>query len=414
MSTGVLIAVGAARFEPAVLEAIAGPDRHVVRRCVDVADLLATAASRQAQVAIVSANLGGLDTDVVARLGAEDVVVVGVTAEAASADEALLRQIGITWITTADDPASLGEIVGAATCDPVPDASTGRPARPEHSAQPTRRGRLVAVWGPTGAPGRSTVAVNLSAELARLEAPTLLVDADVYGGAVASMLGILDEASGLLAAARAANAGALNPPELARRACEVNRYLRVLTGIPRADRWTEVKTVLLRSILDSARRLAAYTVVDCAFSLELDEEITYDTAAPRRNGATLEALERADTIVVVGSADPLGLSRLIRSLAELAVMVPDAVPCVVINRVRPSLGWSHAEIASMLFQATGIEPTHALPCDYAACDKAILAGQSLVECAPEARLTRAVRALAGELAGVAVSAPSRRLSLRRR
>ena len=68
MSTGVLVAVGAADFEPSLLRAAEAGDVHVVRRCVDVADLLATAASGQADAALVSLGLRGLDLEVVERL----------------------------------------------------------------------------------------------------------------------------------------------------------------------------------------------------------------------------------------------------------------------------------------------------------------------------------------------------------
>ena len=61
--------------------------------------------------------------------------------------------------------------------------------------------------GSAGAPGRTTVAVNLAAELARLGQPTVLVDADTYGGCVAQSLSLLDEAPGLAAATRSAGLG---------------------------------------------------------------------------------------------------------------------------------------------------------------------------------------------------------------
>ena len=66
------------------------------------------------------------------------------------------------------------------------------------------------MWGPTGAPGRTTVAVGLATELARSGVHTLLADADVYGGVVAQVLGFLDEAPGLAAAVRLANNGQLD------------------------------------------------------------------------------------------------------------------------------------------------------------------------------------------------------------
>ena len=63
-------------------------------------------------------------------------------------------------------------------------------------------GRTLVVWGPAGAPGRTTVAVALASVLAGRGLRTTLVDADPYGGAVAQHLGVLDEVSGLLSAAR--------------------------------------------------------------------------------------------------------------------------------------------------------------------------------------------------------------------
>jgi Flp pilus assembly CpaE family ATPase len=404
VSTGILVAVGAAEFEPTVLSVAAGPDVHVVRRCVDVADLVAIAASRQAEVALVSARLRGLDAEVVARLRGEGVTVVGVIAEVSSADEALLRQLGIGYVASADDLVSLRELVIEAVRAPSATPLEGAPGDDPSGRQVrdhlARTGRIVAVWGPTGAPGRSTVALGVSAELARLATPTLLVDADVYGGAIAAMLGLLDDSSGLLAAARAANTGSLTAEVLARSAREVAPDLRVLSGLPRADRWTEVKAVLLRNILEVARSLAACTVVDCGFSLEFDEEISYDTSAPRRNGATAEALERADAVLVVGGADPVSLSRLIRAVHELKTVLPGVSPTVVVNRVRPSLGWSGEEIVSTVQKASGVHAIRLLPDDPPACDRALVHGRSLAECAPDSRLSKALSALATEVAGV--------------
>ena len=64
--------------------------------------------------------------------------------------------------------------------------------------------------GPAGARrGVTTVAVTFAAVLAARGRATVLVDADPYGGAVAQQLGVLDEVSGLLAAARLAATGGL-------------------------------------------------------------------------------------------------------------------------------------------------------------------------------------------------------------
>jgi Mrp family chromosome partitioning ATPase len=412
-STGLLIAVGAAPFEAELLAASEHGALHVVRRCVDVADVLATASARQAQVAVVSAQLRGLDATVVARLRHEGVAVLGLTVEPESADEARLRELGVSTVADAGQLHQLAALVA----DLADDERSSSPAQwggqadgggTDDDVPSTRTGRVVAVWGPAGAPGRSTVAAAMAAVAADLGRRTLLVDADVYGGTIAPMLGLLDEASGLLAAARAANHGELRQHVLVRQARAVNPTLRVLTGLPRADRWVEVGSVLMRRILDTAATVSDLTVVDTGFSLEADEELSYDTAAPRRNGATVEVLTRADVVLAIGGADPVSLGRLVRGIHDLRTAVPGVTPRVVVNRVRPSLGWSEHEVAEMIARATGLGVTATLPDDPAACDRALVTGTTLVECAPDSRLLRRVRSLTGELLGVREPARRRR------
>lgn len=444
-SLGVLVAVGATEFEARLLDSMKGHDVHVVRRCVDVADLIATASSRQAEVAVVSAALRSLDAEVVSRLRGEDVAVVGVTASATSADEALLRSLGVEVVVSTEVAAEVVEAlqeararqtdtssfdtgpVAGSTADQgvvlprAPGEATpglelagdGWSGRAQQLSSP-RRGRVLAVWGPAGAPGRSTVALGLASEVSSLGAHTMLVDCDVYGGSTAQLLGLLDESSGLLAATRAANVGTLQPRTLAAHARAVSPRLRVLTGIPRADRWAEVRPALLRQVVTASRALADMTVLDCGFSLELDEEISYDTTAPRRNGATVSALEQADLVLVVGAADPVGLGRLVRALSELAVVLPQCLPYVVVNRMRATLGWSSDEIRSTLEQSVRTGAVVFLPQDQAACDRALVHGKLLGEVAPKSKLTQSLAALAAELTGVRRPARQQRGAFSRR
>ena len=81
-------------------------------------------------------------------------------------------------------------------------------------------------------------------------------------------------------------------------------------------------------------------MIDCGFSLEDDDDLGYDMIAPGRNAATLTALRSADRVVAVGSADPVGISRLIRELPRLVeVLEPEATARVhvVANRLRDGL-----------------------------------------------------------------------------
>ncbi len=417
-SIGVLVAVGSAAFEAELLAAADRGRLHVVRRCVDVPDLLATAATRQAEAAVVSAQLRGIDATVVARLQREEVQVLGVTTgdEDATADEARLRRLGVHRVFDAGRLDLLEELVddactatSAANPSATWDAADRVDERSEPAAEPPAP--VLAVWGPTGAPGRTTVSCGIAAAVAGLGRRTLLVDADVYGGSVAAMLGLLDESSGLLAASRAANHGELRQDVLIRSARAITPTLRVLTGLPRADRWVEVGSILIRRVLDTAAQVSDAVVVDCGFNLESDEELSYDTVAPRRNGATLEVLERADTVVAVGGADPVSLGRLIRGVHDLRSALPGVTPRLVLNRSRASLGWSDAEMAAMVTRATGLSVTATLPADPTACDHALVHGRTLGECAPESRLTRRLAALAAEL--FRLSPPARPVRRRR-
>jgi MinD-like ATPase involved in chromosome partitioning or flagellar assembly len=407
------------------------PSVRVVRRCVDVPDLVATAASGQARAVLLSADLRRLDRDTVARLHLAGLAVLGVVP--ADDDEAGRRLValGVARIVAADAPAGdvsaavLDELAVRAGTAPV-TGGFGSPATalpvlpdaalPDSEGMPAAgTGRLVAVWGPTGAPGRTTLAVNLAAEAAAAGRTTLLVDADTYGGVVAQVLGLLDEAPGLAAATRSASTGRLDLTTLAGHARQVSPHLRVLTGVARADRWTELRVSALEVVLALCRSLAAVTVVDCGFCLEQDEELSFDTAAPRRNGATLAVLAAADTVVAVGAADPVGLQRLVRALPELRDAAPAAELCVVVNRVRASAAGPEPErqIRLALHRYAGVADLVVVPDDAAALDAALLQGRALVDAAPSSPARQALRHLAAHVAGLPPAPPVRRWWRRR-
>lgn len=458
----------------------------LARRCADVSELLSVAEAGVGQCAVVSADLRGLDLDVVARLRAAGLRVVGVLPGGDEPAERRLRQLSVRVILPVESsPESFAEAIagegggeedrleravradsadggadrpgdhsapaggsggkggpvddgrvphGAADPRPATDgnwaddwvvggpgwqpaghvslASSGGPATQNRESDElgadaafdadtagadgaVPRGRIIAVWGPTGSPGRTTVAVTLAAELASRGEGVLLADVDTYGGSVAQTLGLLDEAPGIAAACRSADQGTLDLPALARVAPEVTPGLRVLTGIPKAERWPEVRGAALERVLDLSRGLARFVVVDCGFSLEDDEELSYDTTAPRRNEATLTALAAADEVLAVGGADPVALQRFVRGLQEIGT-VQSPVPTPVVNRVRASAVGSRPEsrISESLARFAGLAHVHYLPDDQATVDGALLAGRTIIEHAPDSPLRVAVAALA--------------------
>jgi len=371
---------------PLVRALSASPGIALTRRCVDVADAVATAASGQVRVALLTVGMRGLDTDVVRRILDAGVQLVAVTDSEDAGAAARAVALGMIATVAGDDLPAVVRAVVAADERRRSDQLDGFDDPEAPGPDGTERGRLIVVWGPTGAPGRSTVALGVASETAGLGVPTLLIDADVYGGSVGQMLAMLDEVSGLLAAARSANTGRLDLDELGRHVRQINPTLRILTGLPRADRWSALRAGSFDAVLTVARQMAPVVVVDVGFNLELDEELSFDTAAPRRNGATLAALEQADDIIVVGSADPLGLARLTRGIFELGEAVPGAELHVVVNKVRDSLGWSRAAITDTVHRLAGVSPSHFLPLDQSAVDRAWVNGRSLAECARDSPL----------------------------
>jgi len=416
---------------------------HVARRCADLAELLGCAAAGVGRIAVVSVDLRGVDRTAVASLSEQGVRVLGVHPPGDAAGREALLRWGVGEVLPADAPADDLEVALSALLRNTPRRPEVADEEEPGSAQGSREhvhdlgssagvtsphpdppaagqversptGQVVAVWGPTGSPGRSSVAVNLAAELARTE-PALLVDADTYGGAHAQMLAILDEAPGVAAAARAADHGTLDEAALVRLAPLVQDQLRVLTGLPRADRWPELREHAIVDVLQTARALWPWTVVDIGFCLEQDEEISFDTAAPRRNGVALRVLDSAEQVVVVGRADPIGLQRVVRAVAELRGHVPGPVR-VVVTRVRSSaVGHDPQQrVRDVLSRLGGIDEVHLVPEDREAMDAALLQGATLSEVRPGSAVRLALAELADDVAGRPRPRSRRAYRLRRR
>jgi MinD-like ATPase involved in chromosome partitioning or flagellar assembly len=424
--------------ETAVVTALTSPGSGVAvaRRCADLTELLAAAGAGAGTAAIISSDLPGINRESIAHLHGCGVRVVVLAGRQEWLGDRL-RAIGVDVVLDEDTPS---DVLVATVRDEAHGRGRGQggppsgdlPAGPggdgAHDPAP-RAGQVVAVWGPAGAPGRTTLAVHLAAELAGSAArrarrggrrrrrgqdvpsgtegghlaEVLLVDADTYAGSVAQHLGLLDESPGLAAAARSAGQGTLDLAGLARLAPVVAPRLRVLTGITRAARWPELPATSLDVVWGLSRSLADWTVIDCGFGLEQDELLSYDTHAPQRNGATLSALAAADVVLVVGGSDAVGIQRLVRGLGELtdSGATSGALRIVVANRVRSSAAGPRPEAAvrEALGRYGGVTDLHVLPDDRQTLDAVLLAGRTLTEHAPETPVRRAVAELAERVRG---------------
>jgi cellulose biosynthesis protein BcsQ len=399
----VLLLLGPTSWEGPFVAGLAHPSSRVAieRRCLDTADLLACAESGLGRVAVVGADAPRVDADVVARLRGLGVAVVAVVGSGDDEAYALMRRWGAAAVVTVDreELGAAVRMVAHAVAQVVHDADEEGPAYADDPARLEPDGHLVAVWGPTGAPGRTSVAVGIADEAARRGCSVLLVDADTWGASITMTLGMVDDGAGLASACRRALAGTLDVASLLTLAREIRPGFTVLPGLPRAGRWTEVRSAAMVSLLQTARHCADLVVVDCGFSLERDEELVFDTDAPRRNAATFAALEGADVVLAVGTADPVGLVRLVAGLVELDDVVPGADRRVVVTRVRESMVGRRgdASVAEALHRHAGVDVLTCVPDDRPAYDAALRNGRTLAEVAGGSPARAALRGLATEL-----------------
>ncbi|BCW49074.1 hypothetical protein StoSoilB13_14160 [Arthrobacter sp. StoSoilB13] len=190
------------------LERLHGPVT-VVRRCSELAELMAACQSGLALAAVVAEGCEELTATLVDRLAAVGVSILALTVDPVEISR--LTAIGVVTASTDIEPAALavrisdavGRHGGPLRARKFPDAgfadsSAGfQLAAEPRETEAAGSGRVIAVWGPTGAPGRTLVAVNMAAELAAEGKSVILVDADSYGASVSAMLGLLEESAGL-------------------------------------------------------------------------------------------------------------------------------------------------------------------------------------------------------------------------
>lgn len=315
--TPIVLAAPDRADEPDLVAAAAVCGVSVVRRPFDAADLLAAAAADPRIAIVMTTGVPRLSADLVGRILADDRQLVGLVAT--DADAQMLHAWGVRSIVHVDrDPVlTMQAIVGVLrqTVASTPDVVAAQ------TAPPVVAGRCIAVWGPPGAPGRTTTAVGLAASLAARGSRVCLVDADTYAPDLVPALGILDEISGLVVACRQAENGLLTPRSLVTACRGVSDGLAVLGGIPTSERWADVREVALQQVWQVARATFDVTVIDVGACIEDEGALAHPGGsallASRRNAAALTALAAADVIVSVARASTLGIARALSTHGRL-------------------------------------------------------------------------------------------------
>lgn len=188
----------------------------------------------------------------------------------------------------------------------------GRSARRPTDLPWSGPGRIVTIWGPTGSPGRSTLAAALAGALAPA-GRVVLVDADRTRGALGPLLGVAGGGNIVGAATAPPPTGApCRPHDLhAHRA-----GFTLIRGVPGPAQEMRLDPADLAALLGRLRRHYDLVLVDVGAALP-----------PREFGEVhLAALRAADLVLVVGALSALGLSDLLLQTRLLAERLDPAGP----------------------------------------------------------------------------------------
>jgi len=258
----------------------------------------------------------------------------------------------------------------------------------------------IAIWGPAGAPGKSTLAANLADALAVSGLRTLLIDTDLVAPSLALQLGFSDQAAGISSACKLAREARLTADELERVAVRVDAAgasVWVLPGISGASRWPEITPSAIEAILRVASLRFDVAVFDLASSLE--PALRTEASAIGRNELTRHLISSCDHLVAISHSDALGVQRMLRQLLDVQKLRSGAALTLVINRVRETvLGANPERQLAQTFQSLlKIPPTHFLPDDPTNTDGALRGGIPVRLFRRHSPYAKAIKALAQQL-----------------
>jgi MinD-like ATPase involved in chromosome partitioning or flagellar assembly len=187
----------------------------------------------------------------------------------------------------------------------------------------TRVGRLVTVGGAPGT-GRTEIAIELALAIGR-RSRVVLVDADDVAPAIAARLQMPIEPN----VRTAIDAVEHGRGELDR--CiltEPSSRLRILSGLPNASSWAQVRPNEVIRVVDRIGDDADVVVADGAGVLE----DVAPTSARGRFATARAVVAHSDVLVAVCEPSPHGVGRLLGWAVEALALAPGAALIVVVNR----------------------------------------------------------------------------------
>ena len=214
--------------------------------------------------------------------------------------------------------------------------------------------QLIAVTSPHGSTGKTTIAINISLELAAEKYKVLLIDADLSGSSVANYFCLAELPAGLAGALRIASQKRFDQQQLERLSVQVPKTsVSVLPGAM-AELTVSPTDEIVTEIIKVAKQAFDFVIVDLG-SISSSNKFT-------EFNLTKAFTQQADHVVLVASADPVGIFRLLA--IEASILEISTEPLLVINRLRNSvIPQAKSEIKTTLSRLGTIETKAFFPDD---------------------------------------------------
>ena len=225
--------------------------------------------------------------------------------------------------------------------------------------------QLIAVTSPHGSTGKTTVAINIALDLASEKYKVLLIDADLAGPSIANYFCLSELPAGLAGAMRIASQNRFDQLQLERLSVQLPKTsVTILPGVM-GELQVQPTSENLIEIARLAKQVFDFVIVDLGSVPETNNKNDFDS--------TSFWISLADQVVLVASADPVGIFRLLA--IESSLLALTAEPKLIVNRLRNSvIPQAKSEIKTTLSRLGAIDVVAFLPDDPIQVDQAIRDG----------------------------------------